>query len=301
MTVISGGSLTSVAGIRVGHWSDPTGATGCTVITLPIPNTIAGEVRGAAPCTRESALLMPGMSVEGAHALLFSGGSAFGLAAADGVMKELEADGIGYPTPAGVVPIVPAATIFDLTVVDASIRPTANEGSAAYRAASSDAPQQGRVGAGTAATISKWRGMEAPGGLGSAAVKVGKVTVSALVVLNAAGDAFSLEGEALTGGECVPGPLAEKPPLGENTTLVAVATDAQLGRAELSRICVRAHDALAVCIRPVHTAFDGDAVFAVATGTMAEDGPKNYLLAEGAFEAVGRAVEVAARSASGGR
>jgi len=297
VTVIEGGSLTSVQGIKVGHWSDPGGATGCTVITLPEPNVVAGETRGAAPGSRETALLEPGMSVETAQAFVLTGGSAFGLAVADGVMGELEADGRGFPTPAGVVPIVPTAAIFDLPVIDASIRPTAESGRLAYSAATGAPVVSGPIGVGTAATISKWRGAPNPGALGSAAVRWGDVTVAALVVLNAIGDAFSLEGEPLSGGDVVPGPLAIPPPVGENTTLVVVATDAALTRSELTRLCVRAHDALAVCLRPVHTAFDGDTCFAVATQaveTSLEMPPVN--LAEAAFEAVGRSVEAAARS-----
>lgn len=297
MTLIQGGSLTSVEGIKVGHWSDPGGATGCTVITLPEPNVVTGETRGAAPGSRETALLAPGMSVETAHAFLLTGGSAFGLAAADGVMAVLEAEGRGVPTPAGVVPIVPTAAIFDLPVIDASVRPTAESGRLACGAATSEPVVSGPVGAGIAATISKWRGAPNPGALGTAAVKWGDVTVAALVVLNAVGDAFSLEGEPLSGGVVVPGPLAIPPPVGQNTTLVVVATDATLTRSELTRLCVRAHDALAVCLRPVHTAFDGDTCFAVATQAIEpslEMPPVN--LAEAAFEAVGRSVEAAARS-----
>ncbi len=299
MTLIEGGSLTSVEGIKVGHWSDPGGATGCTVVTLPEPNVVAGETRGAAPGSRETALLEPGMSVETAHAFVLTGGSAFGLAAADGVMAELEADGRGFPTPAGVVPIVPTAAIFDLPVVDPSIRPTAENGREAYRGATDEPVVSGRIGVGTAATISKWRGTTNPGAIGSAAVRWGDVTVAALVVLNAVGDAFSLEGEPLSGGDVVPGPLDISPLAGENTTLVVVATDAKLTRTELTRLCVRAHDALAVCLRPVHTAFDGDTCFAVAIQSVepnAETG--NVNLAEAAFEAVGRSVEAAARSVS---
>ena len=144
MSQIPDGTLTSVAGVEVGHWTDPVAQTGCTVIRLPEPNVIAGEIRGAAPGSLE-----PGMSVEQAQAIVLSGGSAFGLGAADGVMQELEAAGRGYPTPAGPVPIVPAAVLYDLLVGDSSVRPTADDGVSAFRAASSDPVQQGRVGAGT--------------------------------------------------------------------------------------------------------------------------------------------------------
>ncbi|NNE97264.1 MAG: P1 family peptidase [Acidimicrobiales bacterium] len=297
MSIIEGGSLTSVEGIKVGHWSDPSGATGCTVITLPEPNIVTGDTLGAAPGSRETALLTPGMSVESAEAFVLTGGSAFGLAVADGVMAELEADGRGVSTPAGPVPIVPAAAIFDLPVVDSTIRPDAECGRIAYRAASADPVGSGRFGAGTAATISKWRGSPNPGALGSAAVKWGDVTVGALVVLNAVGDAYSLEGVSLSGGDVVPGPMAIPPPVGQNTTLVALATNATLSRSELTRLCVRAHDALGACLRPAHTAFDGDTCFAVSTQAVSAS-PESlpFNVAEAAFEAVGRAIEAGARS-----
>jgi len=289
---VPNGTLTSVAGIEVGHWTDPVAQTGCTVIRLPEPNVIAGETRGAAPGSRETALLQPGMSVEAAQAIVLSGGSAFGLAAADGVMRELEAAGRGYPTPAGPVPIVPAAVLYDLLVGDSAVRPTATDGVSAFRAASGDPVQQGRVGAGTGATVSKWRGTPQPAGIGSAAVEIAGVTVGALVALNALGDIFSLEGIALTGGPHAAAPLSVGPPVGENTTLAVVATDAALTRVELTRLAVRAQDAFAACIRPAHTRFDGDTCFAVSCG----DGAALVdNVAEGAFEAMGRAIEAAVR------
>lgn len=292
MTLIDGGTLTSVPGISVGHWSSVSARTGCTVIVLPPDNTTTGEVRGAAPATREFALLQPGMTVGSADALLLTGGSAFGLAAADGVMRALEHDGRGYPTKHGPVPIVPAAALYDLGVGNASIRPTAESGELAYRAASTDPVEQGPIGAGTGATVAKWRGVPFDAGLGSAATTVGDAVVSALVALNALGDVFSVEGDALTGGPHVPGPLTTEPPVGTNTTLVVVATNAQLDRATLQRLCVRAHDALGACLRPAHTSFDGDICFATSVGDIAEE---THALAEGAFEATARAVENAIR------
>jgi L-aminopeptidase/D-esterase-like protein len=289
---IPNGTLTSVAGIEVGHWTDPVGRTGCTVIRLPEPNVIAGETRGAAPGSRETALLQPGMAVEQGQAILLAGGSAFGLAAADGVMQELEAAGRGYPTPAGPVPIVPAAVLYDLMVGDASARPAAADGATAYRAATADPVEQGAVGAGTGATVSKWRGTPRAAGIGSAAVEISGVTVGALVALNALGDVFSLEGEALTGGPHAAAPLSIGPPVGESTTLAVVATDAALTRVELTRLAVRAQDAFAACIRPAHTRFDGDTCFAVSCG----DRPALVdNVAEGAFEAMGLAIEAAIR------
>ncbi len=280
-------TLTGIVGISVGHYTDASARTGCTVIVLPEPSIIAGEVRGAAPATREFGLLGAGMTVEQAHAILITGGSAYGLAAADGVMSELEAAGRGYSTKAAVVPIVPTAGLYDLAVGDATIRPTAQNGTEAFRAATADPVLQGLVGAGTGATCAKWRGEKVPGGLGSAAVRAGDATVAALVAVNALGDAFSLEGDSLTGGPHIPGPLANPPTPSENTTLAVVATDAQLTRAELGRLLVRAHDAYGACLRPAHTSFDGDICFAVSAGDIIEP---VHNLAEAAFEAIGRAI-----------
>ena len=286
------GTLTAVAGISVGHWTDPVALTGCTVVVLPEPNVVAAEFRGAAPGSRESALLAPGMSVQQAQAIVLTGGSAFGLASADGVVRELEADGRGHPALMGPVPIVPAAVVYDLASGDGSVRPGPEEGAAAYRAASRGPVTQGRVGAGTGTLVAGWRGRDTirAGGLGSAAVSRSGVTLGALAVVNAIGDVFTLEGEPLTGGGPIPGPPAAHPGPLEQTTLVVIATDAHLPRTRLSRLAVRGHDALAVCIRPTHTSHDGDAVFAVSCGSIDADAD---LVAEMAWEATGRAVEAA--------
>ncbi|MEA1903673.1 MAG: P1 family peptidase [Actinomycetota bacterium] len=290
MNPIDGGTLTSIPGIEVGHWSDTEALTGCTVIKLPVPNAIAGETRGAAPGTRETALLAPGMAVEQADAIVLAGGSAFGLAAADGVMRELEAAGRGIPTPAGAIPIVPAAVVYDLLTGDPSVRPDAEAGVSAFRSATSDPVAQGAIGVGAGATVAKWRGLFLPSGIGSAAVEVDGATVAAFVVVNAIGDVFSLEGNPLTGGPHAPGPIEIPVPVGENTTLAVVATDARASRSELTRLAVRAQDAFSACLRPAHTRFDGDTCFAVACGEM-EVLVDN--LAEGAFHAVGLAIESA--------
>jgi L-aminopeptidase/D-esterase-like protein len=223
------------------------------------------------------------MAVEQADAIVLAGGSAFGLASVDGVMRELEAEGRGVPTPSGPVPIVPAAVLYDLLSGDPSVRPRPEDGVVAFRAASDDPVEQGAVGVGTGATVSKWRALFQPSGVGSAAVEVEGAVVGALVAVNALGDVFTLEGKALTGGPHVADPLALPPPLGQNTTLAVVATDAGLSRAQ---------DASAACIRPAHTRFDGDTCFAVSCGQ------KDVLVdnvAEGVFEAVGRAIESAIR------
>ncbi len=296
--MIEGGTLTSVAGVEVGHWSDQLARTGVTVMTFPEPNVAAVEVRGGAPGSRETALLEPGMRVQMIQALVFSGGSAFGLAAADGVVAGLERDGRGHVTPVARVPIVPAAILFDLGVGDGTVRPGPAEGAAAYGARTAGPVPMGAVGAGTGASVALWRGLDhvRRGGLGSAAVAAGEATVSALVVVNAVGDVFSLEGDPLTGGGPVPGPPGI--PLNglEQTTLVAVATDARLDRPALSRLIVRAHDALAVCLRPAHTQFDGDIVFAVACG---ERTVSVEAAGEAVFEATGRAVELGIRAVAG--
>jgi L-aminopeptidase/D-esterase-like protein len=199
---------------------------------------------------------------------------------------------------AGPVPIVPAAVIFDLLVGDARARPGPEAGEAAYRAAAGGPVEMGSVGAGTGATVAGWRGFEnrRKGGVGSASVRAGDATVGALAVVNAVGDVFTLEGEALTGGSPVPQPPAAPPPLPlENTTLVVVATDGAFGRSELQRLGVRAHDALAVCLRPGHTRYDGDAVFTVSCGDRVVDPDA---AGEAAFAVVGRSIEAAVRRAT---
>lgn len=290
-------TLTRVPGVEVGHWTDLEGATGVTVAVFPEPNVAAVEIRGAAPGTRETALLAPGMRVETIQAIVLAGGSAFGLAAADGVVRALEADGRGHQTAAGVVPIVPAAILFDLFVGSPRARPDAAAGEAAYQARTSDPVPMGSIGAGTGAIVAGWRGFEhvRKGGVGSHAEVVGDAIVGALAVVNAVGDVFTLEGESLTGGGPIPPPAPAVPRPLENTTLVVVATDASLDRPALSRLCVQGHDALSVCLRPGHTRYDGDAVFAVSCGEVSSD---LDAIGTAAFVAVGRAIEAALRHAT---
>lgn len=296
MTVAEG-TLTDVPGVQVGHWTDAEAGTGVTVMTFPEPNVAVADVRGGAPGTREVAAFGDAIKPVTVNALVFSGGSAFGLAAADGVVAELERDGKGAPTPAGPVPIVPTAIVFDLMHGRGSRRPAAADGAAAYRARSSDPVTQGRVGAGAGVTVANWRGLDAirPSGVGSAAVTVDGAAVGALVVLNSIGDVFSLDGTPLTGGPPASLELPERPAqFGENTTLVCVATDAGLrDRNELRRCAIRAHDALGACIRPTHTRYDGDSAFVVACGDVAADVDA---LQQAAFVAVGTAIEAAVAS-----
>ncbi|HEY7704764.1 MAG TPA: P1 family peptidase [Acidimicrobiia bacterium] len=299
MSEIEGGSLTSIAGIQVGHWSDPENSTGCTVVMLPEPNVTTVEVRGGAPGTRETDLLAVGMRVEQVQAILLTGGSAFGLAAAEGVVGALLEQGRGHPTPGGPVPIVPAAVVYDLPLDGGGRRPGPVEGAAAMYAAGSGPVAMGRVGAGSGTSSAKWRGFEhlVHTGIGSSAVSTPDgAIVGALVVMNPVGDVFTLEGRPLTGGSPVPPPPALPPRPMINTTLVVCATDATFSRSDLSRLAVRAHDALGACIRPSHTRFDGDVVFVASCGARLAD---LDLAAEAAFVAVGRAIEASvAASAS---
>jgi L-aminopeptidase/D-esterase-like protein len=282
-----------VAGVKVGHWTDAQLRTGCTVIVLPEPNVSGVDVRGGAPGTRETDLLGVGMRVEQIQAILLTGGSAFGLAAADGVVAELLTDGRGHPTPATPVPIVPAAVVFDLPLEGGGVRPGPEAGAAAYRAATSEKVRMGRIGAGASTSSAKWRGFEkrVMTGVGSAlAATPDGHLVGALVVMNPVGDVFSLDGRSLTGGDHIPGPPAPPPWAGTNTTLVTVVTDAAMSRAELTRLGIRAHDAIGACVRPSHTRFDGDVVFMTAVGRVPGDVD---LAAEGAFTATGLAIEAA--------
>lgn len=285
-------TITAVPGVAVGHATDEQAATGVTVLTFPEPNVAVVDVRGGAPGTRETDALSTAIKPVTVNALMFSGGSAFGLAAAAGVSDEIEKEGRGAPTPVGPVPIVPAAIVFDLMTGDPPRRPGPEDGAAAYRARSTAPVALGRVGAGAGTTVAGWRGPDAVrfAGIGSAAVTIEGATVGALVVLNAVGDIFSLEGASLTGGEHASLEMAvgPQPP---NTTLVCVATDAGItDRNELRRVAIRAHDAMGACIRPTHTRYDGDSAFVVSFGKESADVD---LVQQAAFVAVGRAIEAA--------
>jgi L-aminopeptidase/D-esterase-like protein len=287
-------TITAVPGVEVGHWTDLEAATGVTVINLPEPNLAVFEARGGAPGTRETALLAPSMKIETIQALVFAGGSAFGLAAADGVMAELAAEGRGHPTPAGPVPIVPAAILYDLFVGE-NAPPDAAAGAAAYRARSAETVPMGTVGAGTGATVSKWQGLDnmKKAGIGSSAGRVGTATLGVLAAVNAVGDVVGPDGTWITGAPTLQAP--EVAGFRENTTLVAVATDARLTKSDLLRLAVRAHDALAVTLRPAHTRYDGDIVFAVSCG---EEDADLDVLGEAAFSAVSAAIVSSVREAT---
>jgi L-aminopeptidase/D-esterase-like protein len=282
-------TITRVPGVSVGHVTDHEARTGVTVLTFAEPNVGVVDVRGGAPGSREFGIFGEAVKPVTVNALVFAGGSAFGLAAAHGVMSELESEGKGAPTPAGPVPIVPAAIIFDLMVGRSDVRPTADDGRAAYRARSSRPVELGAVGAGTGATVGKVNGVEgmSPSGVGSAAVDVDGATIGALVVVNAVGDVYDLSGHRLTGSNHFDRTLTDGP-LGFNTTLIAVATDAAVDdRNELRRLAVRAHDALAATVRPAHTRYDGDTAFVVAAGRADAD---IDALGEAAFNVVASAI-----------
>ena len=259
-----------IPGVEIGHWTDPAARTGCTVILLPPGTTASGEVRGGAPATRDFALLAPERLVECVDAIVMTGGSAFGLAAADGVMEVLEAEGRGFETPHGPVPIVVAMALYDLGVGDSSVRPDAAAGrhAAGNRASESET---GAVGAGTGATVSKWLGREnaEPGGLGIAVVQRDELTVSAVVALNAAGSPPPESQQVLE--QVAAGSFGQWPARADpfsNTTLVAVVTNAALTKLECFWVAQGGHDGLARELVPAHTRSDGDAVVAAATGSV---------------------------------
>lgn len=280
------GSLTDVAGIEVGHASVEGRPTGCTVVLcpdLPHGTTCGVAVRGGAPGTRETDLLRPENTVDRVHAVLLTGGSAFGLDAAGGVMRWLEEQGRGLAVGPARVPIVPAAVLFDLWVGDARIRPGADTGYAACRAATASAPAQGSHGAGLGATVGKLFGVTRAcrGGIGSASLRLGAVTVAALVAVNAIGDVLDDRGAVLAGARSEDGArlvgvraalLRGEAPMqvmermaGSATTIGVVATDARLDKAASTQLAALSHHGLSRAISPI-TVNDGDTLFALATG-----------------------------------
>lgn len=275
-------AITDVAGIRVGHHTNTEAGTGCTVLLCPDGAVPGVDVRGSAPGTRETDLMRPGNLVQRIHGLVLSGGSAFGLDAASGVMRHLEEQGVGFPIGQGVVPIVPAAILFDLGLITHLVRPGPEEGYSAACSATDGPLEEGSVGAGTGATVGKVLGMarSTKGGLGTCSVRVGDITVAALVVVNAFGDVVDPDT-----GMVVAGPRDEENagflrtvdilaglrkdtepsiPL-TNTTLAVVATDASLNKEQTNKLAQVGHDGLALAIRPCHSMGDGDVVFALAT------------------------------------
>ncbi|WP_050999086.1 P1 family peptidase [Limnohabitans sp. Rim47] len=290
------GSIVDVPGLQVGHFTLGERLTGCSVVLAPDGAVGAVDVRGAAPGTRETDLLDPANLVDKVHAVLLSGGSAFGLDAASGVVRWLEEHGIGFETGYGRVPIVPAAVLFDLPVVrpgdDPKARPQAQAGYAACQAASAALPAAGNVGAGAGACVGKLFGLDRcmKGGIGNASVRVGPWVVGALVACNAVGDVIDpANGQLLAGARTadgtglldsqralLAGERGQRPLPGTNTTIGVVATNATLTKAQAKRLAMSAHDGLARSIRPAHTPLDGDTLFAMATGT--ETSPADLML-----------------------
>ena len=324
MKAIHNNSLTSLQGILVGHYTDLRRPTGCTVVLCP-EGAIAGvDVRGAAPGTRDTDVLSPSNTVQEVHGVLLTGGSAYGLDAAGGVMRWLEERGHGFQLGPAIVPIVPAAVIFDLWVDDFSdaltksaknprIRPDVEAGYLACQAASSEPVTLGNVGAGTGATLGKLNGPDCAmkGGIGSASLCVNGVTVAALVVCNALGDVIDpLTGQLLAGARIyadsrtlldirqaqLKGHSIAKPQVGSNTTIGVVATDAVLTKPQAYRLAQVAHDGLARSIRPVHTPMDGDTLFALGTGSSGQAADM-MLLSTLAAEVTAMAVVNAVRAA----
>jgi L-aminopeptidase/D-esterase-like protein len=274
--------LTDVPGVRVGHWTDARAATGCTVVLFPAGTVASGEVRGGAPATREWALLEPHRLVGRIDAVVLAGGSAFGLAACDGVMRFCEERGMGLSTPAGVVPIVVGAALFDLRRGDPGVRPGAAEGRAACEAATDGAIALGPVGAAAGATVGAWRGPEhvRPGWMGAAAHRTGDLIVAALVAVNAFGE---VDGPA----DAVIVPAAVESVA--HTTLGVIATNANLDKSGCLHAAQAGHDGLARALVPAHATVDGDAVVAAAVGGVDTSVDQVRLLAA-------RAVEAAVRS-----
>ena len=288
------GTLTDVPGLLAGHYTDAENGTGCTVVLTP-PGTTGGvDVRGAAPGTRETDLLRSENTVAGVNGVVLSGGSAYGLGSADGVMRFLEERGVGHLVGGHIVPIVPAAIIFDLGVGNGMVRPTAAEGYAAAEAATGAPVAQGCVGAGTGATIGKALGRERAmkGGVGSASLDLGDgVVLAALTVVNAVGgvhdpgtgallagsrgaDGVPIESTALYASHDYGRTPAQGPSALGNTTIGVVATNLRLTKAQANRLATLAHDGLALAIRPAHTPHDGDTMFALATCEI--DAPEEF-------------------------
>lgn len=307
-------SLTDIPGLLVGHWTEHEAATGCTVILCPQGAVAGVDVRGGAPGTRETDLLDPVCMVQQVHAICLAGGSAYGLAAADGVMRWLEEQGYGFDVRVARVPIVPAAVIFDLAMGNAQVRPDAAAGYAACTAASAGPVAEGNVGAGTGATVGKLLGYQwaTKGGLGTASrVYANGMIIAALAVVNAAGDVVDpTHGQIVAGARAADGngfanimhTLTAAGEIGaerwgqRNTTLGVVATNVALTKAGATKVAQIAQNGLARAIRPVHTLIDGDVVFALSLGAQQGDpGIVGALAADLLSEAIVRAVRAAER------
>jgi L-aminopeptidase/D-esterase-like protein len=316
--LLAPGAITDVAGLSVGHAAMAGRPTGCSVVLCPQGATAGVAVRGGAPGTRETDLLRPENSVQQVHAVLLTGGSAFGLAAAGGVVRWLEERGHGLPVGPARVPIVPAAVLFDLWLGDARIRPDEDCGHRACVAASASAPAQGNVGAGLGAVVGKLGGLgrAMKGGIGTASLTAQGVTVGALVAVNAIGDVLGADGQVLAGLRSADGAglsrsldhvlggaarsaiAAEATAAGTATTIGIVATDAVLDKAGATQLAALAHHGLSRSVEPIGP-HDGDTLFALATGRCHSAAATPLLLGALAAEAVSRAIRNAVLSAHG--
>lgn len=295
-------------GVRVGHHTDLDAWTGCTVVLLPEGTVAAAEVRGGGPGTRESELLTPSANAAGVDAVLLTGGSAFGLSAAHGVMEHLAAQGIGYAIPGGPVPLVFAAVVYDLPLGDGAVRPTPADAVAACEAAGTEV-RRGSIGVGTGCTVGKLRGPEGwtKGGLGAATLHVGGATITALAAVNAFGDVLGADGSVAAGvwtGEGYErttdllraGEWPLRAALRENTTLVCVLTDARLDKREAWLVARAGSGGVARAVAPSATAADGDLVVCCATGEVEVD---PFVVSALVPEVIADAVRDAVASATG--
>jgi L-aminopeptidase/D-esterase-like protein len=261
-------------GFRVGHWTEADAMTGCTVVLPPPGNVTSCDIRGSSPGSRELALLDPERRLTEVQAILLTGGSAFGLAAADGAVAWLAERGLGYRTRIVPVPIVVAAVVFDLAEGRSDVRPGPEAGRAACDAAHDGRIQTGRVGAGAGVTVGKWAGREAaaPGGLGVAVAEARGSSVAALAVVNSVGDVVGDDGSVLAGSSSAAGELRAPAPLEPlevpgNTVLAVVCTRGRMEKRDAQWLAARGSDGITVSVRPAHTRYDGDVVFAsVAPG-----------------------------------
>lgn len=295
--------------IKIGHATDERHHTGCTVFLCSEGTVGSVDVRGPAPGSRESALLAPEKPVTFVNAVMLSGGSAFGLASADGAMRYLYERGIGHQTPIRPVPIVPAAIVYDLFFSKGESFPTADMGYEACMNAAASNVEQGNVGAGAGVTVGKWAGLAGAmkGGFGLATITEGDLEVCAAAVANCIGDVLNKDGSVLAGARNEDGGwmvqhdpyrrFPQRPPAnwGTNTTLIVVATNASMNKIGANRLAQRAHDGLAIAVRPTHTTHDGDTAFALATG-MLDDVPFDAV-ANIAVEVVAEAIRNAVRHA----
>lgn len=309
------GSLTDIAGLSVGHAAEPGRPTGCTVVLCPQGAVCGVAVRGGSPGTRETDLLRPENTVAEVHAVLLTGGSAFGLDAATGVMRWLEERGHGLLVGPARVPIVPAAVLFDLWLGDPRIRPHAATGHAACEAAGTAPPAQGNHGAGLGATVGKMFGLARAmkGGVGTASLRLGGITVAALVAVNAIGDVLAADGSVIAGARTAdglalahsmhsllrgqgPDHLMHGMTAGMATTIGVVATDALLDKAQATQLAGLAHHGLSRAVNPI-SVHDGDTLFALATGRAGHSGDATALGALAA-EVVARAIRNAVKAAA---